>query len=358
MNSRERVHAALSRQVPDRVPVDLSWGFTPPFYEKFRRITGETDYEKYFGIDTRLVLFDETRNKTDYSSYFDDREVDGELTFNEWGIGSVRGQVKSLHFERIVSPLKFADSVNDIADYPLPDYMEKYRWENLKSRVESIQQEGIAASGLMATTLFETAWQIRGFEEFIMDMAAESDMAECILDRLMDMRISMAEKFALSGVDVLMLGDDVAMQTGMMINPDLWRKWFKPRMHKIISAAKYIKPDIHVFYHSDGNPGEIIDELIEIGINVLNPVQPECIDPAVVKEKYGDRLAFWGTMGVQSTLPFGTPDDVRREVKLRMETIGRNGGLLLGPAHMIEPEVPWENLVAFFDAVEEYGYYR
>lgn len=358
MNSRERVNTALSRQIPDRVPVDLSWGFTPPFYEKFRRITGETDYEKYFGIDTRLVLFNETQSKKDYSSYFEGRDLTGELTIIEWGIGYLKGQDQSLHFERIVSPLKFAESVNDIVDYPFPDYMEKYRWEDLKKRVENIQNNGLAACASLATTLFETAWQIRGFEEFIMDMAAEPEMAECLLDRLMHLRIDMAVKFAQAGVDVLMLGDDIAMQTGMMISPDLWRKWFKPRMSQIIATAKNIKPDIHVFYHSDGNPGEIIDELIEIGINVLNPVQPECIDPAVVKRKYGDRLAFWGTIGVQSTLPFGTPDDVKREVKLRMETVGRNGGLLIGPAHMIEPEVPWENLVAFMEAVEEYGYYN
>jgi uroporphyrinogen decarboxylase len=155
-----------------------------------------------------------------------------------------------------------------------------------------------------------------------------------------------------------MLGDDVAMQTGMLISPQLWRIWLKPRMVRIINAAKSIHPRIHIFYHSDGNPSAIIDELIEIGVTVLNPIQPECMNPAEVKKKYGDRLAFWGTMGVQSTLPFGTPEDVRAEVKLRMQTIGSGGGLLLGPSHMIEPEVPWENIIAFFNAVEEYGYYR
>lgn len=358
MNARERVLKALSREMPDRVPVDLSWGFTPPFLEKFTKMTGETDYEKYFHVDVRLLVFKETRNKTDYRRFFEGRPNAGDIYFNEWGIGYRKGTDPALHFEQIESPLKYAQTVNDIIDYPFPDYMEKYRWEGLKEEVEKIQSEGLAACASLATTLFETAWQIRGFEEFVTDMITGDEMAECLLDRLTQMRIEMARKHVEAGVDVLMLGDDVAMQTGMMLSPLLWRIWLKPRMAKIIDAARAINPRIHIFYHSDGNPSAIIDELIDIGVTILNPVQPECMDPAEIKKKYGDRLAFWGTMGVQSTLPFGTPEDVRAEVKLRMQTIGKGGGLLLGPAHMIEPEVPWENLVAFFDAVEEYGYYR
>jgi len=167
----------------------------------------------------------------------------------------------------------------------------------------------------------------------------------------------MVRKYVAAGVDVLMLGDDVAMQTGMLLNPREWRYWLKPRMAEIIAAAKEINPKIPVFYHTDGNPSEIIDDFIEIGITILNPVQPECMDLVRLKGKYGDRLAFWGSIGVQSNLPFGTPEDVRTEVKLRMETLGKNGGFFIGPTHMIEPEVPWENLIAMFDAIQEYGYY-
>ena len=112
-----------------------------------------------------------------------------------------------------------------------------------------------------------------------------------------------------------------------------------------------------VFYHSDGDISSIIPELIEIGIDVLNPVQPECLDPAQVKREYGDRLAFWGTISIQRTMPFGTPEDVRQEVRDRVNTVGRSGGLLLAPTHVLEPEVPWENIVALFEAIEEYGKY-
>ncbi len=155
-----------------------------------------------------------------------------------------------------------------------------------------------------------------------------------------------------------MLGDDVSAQTGMIMSPATWRRFFKPRLADIIAAARAIAADLPVFYHTDGDCRAIIDELIEIGVTILNPVQPECMDPAEIKRLYGNRLAFWGTIGIQGTLPFGTPADVRREVKRRMESVGRNGGFLIGPSHMIEPEVPWENIVALYEAIDEYGEYN
>lgn len=357
MNSRERVHAALSREMPDRVPMDLSWGFTPPFYEVFKEKTGESDYYEYFKVDTRLVFLNETKKMNPYDKYFEGRENIEGMYYNEWGIGYAKGKDPNLHFERLIAPLKYATGVNDIMDYPFPDFLDDYRVCDLKTKVEAVTSRGIAACAPLATTLFETAWQIRGFEEFSMDMIDNPEMVECLVNRLIDIRTKMAVLYAKAGIDVLMLGDDVSMQTGMLINPREWRKWLKPGMAKIISAAKAVNPKIHVFYHSDGNPMEIIDELIEIGITVLNPVQPECVDPAEIKRIYGKKLAFWGTIGVQSTLPFGTPEDVRQEVKQRMNTIGKGGGLLIGPAHMIEPEVPWENLISMMDAIEEFGWY-
>ena len=139
---------------------------------------------------------------------------------------------------------------------------------------------------------------------------------------------------------------------------EMYRRVFKPRLARVIRAAKEAKPDIHVFYHSDGNVWNAIPDLIDAGVTVLNPIQPECIDPAAVKREFGDRLAFFGCMSVQRTMPFGTPDEVRAEVKQRLATIGQGGGLLLAPAHVLQPDTPWENVVAFFDAVQEYGYYK
>ena len=142
-----------------------------------------------------------------------------------------------------------------------------------------------------------------------------------------------------------------------MMSPATWREWLKPRWRKVIKAAKDVNPAVLAFYHSDGDVRPVIEDLIEIGFDILNPVQPECMDPAALKRAYGDRLAFWGTIGTQTTMPFGTPDEVRATVKERIETVGVGGGLLIAPTHVLEPEVPWENIVALFEAVDEYGRY-
>jgi uroporphyrinogen decarboxylase len=167
----------------------------------------------------------------------------------------------------------------------------------------------------------------------------------------------MAVQSAQAGVDAIGTGDDVGTQRGMLMSPDTWRRWLKPRWAKVIAAAKAVKPDLLVTYHSDGDISTIIPELAEIGIDVLNPVQPECLDVAEVKRLYGDRLAFFGGMGIQTTMPFGTPEDVRAEVHRLIRILGAGGGFLIAPTHVLEPEVPWENIRAFFDAVEEYGTY-
>jgi uroporphyrinogen decarboxylase len=248
-------------------------------------------------------------------------------------------------------------TVREVEAYPWPSFDEDWRLEYARHRIEEFHKCNLAVCGAMAVTIFEVVWQLRGMEELFNDFKFHPEIGAYLLDRLTEIRCNMARFFATQDVDVLILGDDVSMQTGMLMSPATWRKWFKGRMQRIINEAKAIKPNLPIFYHSDGNPEAILPDLIEIGVTILNPVQPECIDPVVVKQKYGDRLALWGTIGTQTTMPFGTPEDVRREVKQRIETVGKNGGLILGPTHSLEPDVPWENIVALYEAIEQYGIY-
>jgi uroporphyrinogen decarboxylase len=352
MNSRERVLAAVRRQVPDRVPRDLSWGLTPRVQEVFQDKTGSTDPLTWFHVDTRLVPQPDTR-----ISGVHDRWHRPGARINEWGIANELSSDQSLHFTHIVSPLKDATTVEQVAEFPLPDLDAEYRTASLPAEVRAIQDRGFAAVAPVACTIYEVAWQIRGLEELLTDMITQPEMADCLFDRLAALRTRQVEAFVRAGSDVLVLGDDVSAQGGMVMSPATWRRFLKPRMAGIIAAARRIAADLPVFYHSDGDCRAIVDDLIEIGVTILNPVQPECMDPADVKKRWGDRLAFWGTIGIQGTLPFGTPEDIRREVKLRMQTVGRDGGFLIGPSHMIEPEVPWENLVALYDAIDQYGVY-
>jgi len=254
--------------------------------------------------------------------------------------------------------LEEAETVEDIEAYPLPDFLANYRWKHVQEEVAEFHRRDLAVMGAMSMTLFEVAWGVRGFENFLIDMLENKEMARVLLDGITEIRCGMARIFAEAGVDVLRLGDDVGTERGMMIGRATWAEWLKPRLAKVIKSAREIRPDILVFYHSDGDCRAVIPELIEIGIDILNPVQPECMDPAEIKMLYGDRLAFWGTIGTQTTMPFGTPDDVKREVITRIETVGKGGGLLLGPSHLLQDEVPWDNVLAFFEAVEKYGVYK
>jgi uroporphyrinogen decarboxylase len=192
-------------------------------------------------------------------------------------------------------------------------------------------------------------------EQLLIDMYMDSDIAYSLLDRITALRVKMAVEYAHTGVDIIMLGDDVGTQRAMLLDPTMWRKWLKPRLGKVIAAIKNTTPQVLVFYHSDGNILPIIPDLIEIGIDILNPIQPECMEPEDLKHLYGDRLSFWGTIGTQTTMPFGTPEDVRNEVYKRIDTVGKGGGLLLAPSHILEPEVPWANIEALVEAVRGYG---
>jgi uroporphyrinogen decarboxylase len=210
--------------------------------------------------------------------------------------------------------------------------------------------------GVTVTTIFETAWALRGYEQMLMDFVVSPDLAEHILNIPYQYHLTAAKKLVEMGVDMIWIGDDVGMQTGMLISPKLWRKFLKPKMANFIASLKAINPQVKVAYHSDGNIYPIIPDLIEIGLDVLNPVQPACMDPARLKQEFGDRLCFWGSMDEQHTLPFGAPADVRSQVLERLETLGKDGGLILGPTHHVQLDTPLENFWAMVNTITQTSY--
>lgn len=183
-------------------------------------------------------------------------------------------------------------------------------------------------------------------------MMMEDDKASALLDKITDFAVSKAIGYTRAGVDILSLGDDIGTQNSIMIDVGLWERWLKPRIVKVINAAREINPEILIFYHSCGYIIPFIDQLIEIGVDILNPVQPECMSFDEVHDEYGERISFWGTMGTQELLPFGTAAEVLQTTLSRLEKCGDNGGLVIGPTHLVEPEVPWENLTAIMEGVE------
>jgi uroporphyrinogen decarboxylase len=279
----------------------------------------------------------------------------GDARLNESGTALIAGSDTA--YDHYVPPAVMveADTLKAFEDYPLPDWQADYRHAHLENAVADIKAKGLAAVAGLEMTIWEVAWQIRGFERIMLDFFEREDFAACLLDRITEGSVFRARRFAQAGCDIIRTGDDVGMEDRLMMSPAVWRKFLKPRLARVFAAAKDAKPDVLIFYHSDGYIEPLIDDLIEIGMDVLNPVQPECMDPAALKQRYGRRLSFWGTMGIQHTLPFGTPEDVAAEVRLRIETVAKGGGLLLSPTHVLAPEVPHENIRAMVTAARKYG---
>ena len=348
MTPRDRFLAAINRELPDSAPKYAE--FTPRQLEILRERTGYDDPAVYFDYEMREVLFHPTRVERDFSPYLGDLPAGS--TVSEWGYGEIPAHM--YHLTKMVHPMRAFTSVGEFERYPFPDYEASYRHEDLEKRVKTIHDRGLAAVSHF-TMIFEWSWYLRGLENLMIDFVERAKLAEALLDRITDIECFVARRSAQAGVDLIRTGDDIGTQRGMMISPGMWRRWLKPRLARLIETAKAASPGVKVLYDSDGNFDPVIPELIDIGVDVLCPVQPECNDLVMLKREYGQHLSFWGSIGVQSTLPFGTPQDVRSEVKERMETIGRGGGLVIAPSHVIPPEVPWENVTAFFDAVREFG---
>ena len=358
MLPRDRVLVTLNGVIPDRVPIFAR--FTEPLIEIFREKTGKNDPEEYYGTDMRLLAFRSSEHIHDFSEYYASEEIPKEAILNEWGTYYVPSSLSSVHgIYKMFHPMKDLHSQEDIATYPFPDMMAPCRHEGLEDEVESLHKKGLAVIGWVGT-IFEQAWYLRGMENLLMDFSLNPDFAAALLDRITEIRQAMAARWVKVGVDIVRTADDVGGQEAMIMNPATWRRWLKPRLAKVIESARNIHSEIPVAYHSDGNIEAIIPDLIEIGVTVLEPVQPECMDPAEIKRQYGDKLTLLGTIGAQTTLALGTPDDVKREVKERMDTVGREGGLILAPSssNWFEADVPWENIEAFFEAVQVCGVYR
>ena len=251
------------------------------------------------------------------------------------------------------NPLEAARSVADLERFPFPSVAGPYVADGLARQVDAIHARGPAAVGNtphLGGELFEAAWRLRGLERFLFDLVDRKDMAHYLLDRLAELARRNAAALAGASVDVLVLDDDVGMPGTMMISPTTWREFFRPRLAGIIAAARAVRPDLRVVYHSDGHIEPILDDLVELGIDGINPLQPEHMDAARIRRRFGPRLAFWGTVGRQTTFAFATPDEIRREVRERIETLGP-AGLVLAPAYDIdEPDVPWPNVAAFLEA--------
>jgi len=348
VNSRERVKEALLGRKPDRIPKALG------FFDQSLEAIAPTAPEDYFDLDIRYAEFDPPNNQDSFRRYLDSLPQDIHVgnqaqlrTYHEWQYHPQRGTAR---------PLSSVRSLKELVRYVFPDLSNPTRHAGLSQQVQHWHARGLAVAGSpphLGGELFEAAWRLRGFENFMIDLVDRGEMADYLLDQLTSMLIENALILARAGVDILLLDDDVAMPTGLMIGPATWRQHFKDRLARVINIAREESPDLLIFYHCDGDFTQLIPDLVDIGVNVINPVQPDCMEGAAIKREFGDRLAMWGTVGSARLWDWGTPDQVRSEVRRCMQTLGPHG-LLLAPAYDID-FAPFENIVAFIEAVEEFG---
>jgi uroporphyrinogen decarboxylase len=343
MTPRENLLRSLRRQGFETVPVDCN-AFCPSQREAFRKRFGHDDVEGYFGVPFRAAGLELRATFGDPRQLYKVETPPPDTAFDAWGVGHSH-QPGCHHMTRMHHPLGGDPSLADVAGYPLPT-MPDGAQEALEAKVRGVHARGLAIKGAMACTVWETAWYIRSMEGLMMDMLDDDPRATALLDRVTALSCERIRRFAAAGSDIIELGDDIGMQSTPMMNPDLWRKWLKPRLAAVIRAGREVKPDLLVFYHSCGFVLPFLEDLIEVGVDILNPVQPECMDFADVHARTGGRLSYWGTIGTQRLLPFGTPDEVRAAVRRNLDICGASGGIVIGPTHMVEPEVPWENLEA------------
>ncbi|HUU85163.1 MAG TPA: uroporphyrinogen decarboxylase family protein [Phycisphaerae bacterium] len=364
MTSRERVLTAMDGGTPDRVPCAL--GFYHVAVEKLVDVARYPDYPvdvyfvempvpgeqqaladrvQAFPYDTRLGS--PAQEGTEAARVGSGSQVG---TYERWGYRPESPEHRN--------PLADARTLDDLRAFPFPEGVGAKDVGALRAEVARWHARGLAVGGnppRLGGELFESAWRLRGLEAFLLDLVERPAWADYLLDRLMTLGCQNAETLASAGVDVLALDDDVGMPGTMYISPELWRRFFRPRLAAIIGAARAVNPDVRVLYHSEGSIEPIVGDLMEMGVNALNPLQPEHMDAGRIRATFGSKLALWGTVGRQTTFSFDRPQQIQREVRERIETLGR-AGLILCPAYDIdEPDIPGENVAAFLDAARRYG---
>lgn len=377
MTSRERVLAALNHQEPDRVPLDIGGGTSTTIvvegYEKLKQHLGVSGETRILNKAFRLARLDE---HTMQSLGSDCRPLTAKPparwtpppsapgTFRDlWGLTWQQAHYGDgcYYWELAHSPLAEA-SVEDLDDYAWPDPLDPGFTAGLADEARALYEDTgylfMADGGFKS--LWENAWLLRGLEQILVDLAINPEFVSALLCKLLDINIAATGRFLDAVgpyIQVFRTGDDLATQRGPMMSPKTYRALLKPLYKKYFDFVKS-RTDARLFYHSCGNITELIDDLVEIGVDIINPVQVSAMaDTATLKARFGDRVVFWGAIDTQHVLPHGSVEDVEVEVRRRIHDLGPGGGFVAASVHNIQPDVPPRNMVAMAGAVCKFGTY-
>ena len=356
--SRERFFASVRHERPDRVPVDL-WA-RPEIIRALKQRLGTDDVETALGVDFAQVdiadSFPEFERKTAPPRGGDWRGSAGryvwhdERTFEDaWGVVRRVGQDEKL-VQWITGPFV---QHNDLEAYTFPDPVNLADPATIAGKVAALKAAGKVVSGEVVMP-YKRAWHMRGMENLLCDMIADREFVERLYDRIYAFETERAVRSVRAGVDFVKVVGDIAMEDRLMFSPKLFRELDVPRLRGLIERTRQAKPNVLFFYHSDGDLSQAMDDLIDVGFDIINPIQPECMDPYEVKKRWGSRITMWGTISVRTTLPIGPPAEIRRLVHERIRNCGHNGGFVLAPANVIMYDTPIDNVLAMFDAAREF----
>ncbi|MCL5103168.1 MAG: hypothetical protein M1133_03510 [Armatimonadetes bacterium] len=376
MTSRERVITALRHQEADRLPFDLGGmaqsGINKTAYVRLRRYLGlpeieprlqnvitqiarvDDDFVERLGIDTRIVYGQwasdklvNSREEGDYLAYTD-----------EWGIGRRKPKTGGLYYDVYSHPFDVDDPFELWDGFAWPDPTASWRFEGMREEAKRAREQGkfVVLMGLCPGVMEVYSW-LRGFERFYTDLAADHEIADRFIGKVAELKIAYWQR-ALAEcegyIDAVNEADDLAGQDAMLMSPATYREVIKPHHRKVVSSIKKAAPGVKVLFHSCGAIRPIIPDLIEIGVDMLNPVQISAadMDPFELKRDFGKDICFWGGgIDTQHVLSRGTPQQIADDVKRNIEALAPGGGFVFAAVHAIQAEVPPENIMMMWETM-------
>jgi len=402
VNHRERVLTALRHEEPDRVPIDLGGTMDSTIlvgpYKELRshlqlgpgiiRISDiwsqtalvEQDVRERLGIDTMSVQYEPRQWREDTLAYgsrvyfpatFEPRRLEdgSQVVLDDTGNVALKMPAGGYYFDPVFHPLANATSISDIdkhaeavENYDVPSYLDM-SYEKLAQKAKELYETtDYLLVGFFGGHVFQSSQALRGWENFLIDLLVNQEFAEALMDRQVEAHMKRFERYAETigkYVQVIHVEDDLGMEDRPLLDPELYRKVVKPYHQKLYAFIKS-KCDAYLLLHTDGTVFPFIGDFIEMGVDILNPVQVSAkdMDTARLKKEFGKDISFWGGgCDTQGVLPFGTPEQVEEEVKRRIDDLAPGGGFVFTQVHNIQPGVPAENIVTMLETAREYGVY-
>lgn len=330
MNNRERVLTTLRHQQPDRIPYQVA--FTQKAAALFQAYAG-ADAIKSLGNCLFEIGVDGAW-----------RETAPDIWEDHFGVRWNRSVDKDIGVvcNTCITP-------DNVRSFPLPDPDNPAIYRAFLENVIAGKGERFIV-GCIGFSLFERAWTLAGMENVLMAMVADPDFINTLLDRIMAFNLRVIENTCRLDIDAMYFGDDWGQQTGLIMGPELWRKFIYPRIRQMYQAVK--ARNKFVLIHSCGKVQEVFPDLIEAGLDIFNPFQPEVMDPVVMKKQFGRHLTFFGGISTQRLLPYGTVAQVKREVRELLKIVGESGGYIAAPAHSIPWDAKPENIAAMLEVLQ------